>query len=565
MTTRIDHDLRKRAEAVLAQRTAGTRSAEADNTRMLHELQVHQIELEMQNEELRVARVDVEAGLKRYTDLYDFAPVGYLTLSPEGMLRELNLPAARLLGRERSRLVSNRLRSFVSEGTRAAFDAWLVDVFTAHGAQACEVILLRDAAPPVAVRLEARLSFDGQSGRAVVTDITAQRVLEKELRQAQKLEVIGRLAGGVAHDFNSILGAMLLNLDILRVPGGSPAESAAALVELDQLSKRAARLTEQLLLFSRRQVIRSQRIDLNAALSQVLPLLERLVGDHIICGFRAGASPLWVEGDVAVLEQVLLILSLNARDAMLDGGTLTFEASRVDLDLASVQANPKARIGPFVCLQVSDSGTGMGKEVLEHLFEPFFTTKDVGNSGLGLAAVEGAVAQHCGWVNVESRVGSGTTFRIYLPESGPPKSTPVLRPPDTAANGRGETLLVVDDEPALLTITARSLSRLGYRVLLAADARQALEVWEQQAQDIDLMLTDVRMPGGMSGKELAERLRAAKPSLKVILMSGYDSELARCGVQGEAEFVFLPKPFDLQALARCVRGCLDEVPLGRAR
>jgi PAS domain-containing protein len=223
----------------------GWKSA-AQTQRLLHELRVHQVELEMQNEELRVSRADVEVGLKRYTELYDFAPVGYVTLSPEGSLRELNLPAARLLGRERSRLVGGRLRSFVSPATLPAFDSWLANLFAQRETQTCDVVLLRDDRPPVSVRLEARLSFDGQSGRAVLTDISARKAIVEELGRVQKLELGDQLAF-VAHDFNGILSAVIENLAALQAEAESPAEDDAALHSLETLFKRGSSLCASLL------------------------------------------------------------------------------------------------------------------------------------------------------------------------------------------------------------------------------------------------------------------------------------------------------------------------------
>jgi signal transduction histidine kinase/ActR/RegA family two-component response regulator len=536
----------------------------AQTQRLLHELRVHQIELEMQNEELRVSRAEVEAGLKRFTDLYDFAPVGYLTLSPEGSIRELNLPAARVLGRERSRLVGGRLRSFVSQGTRLAFDSWLTNVFAHQDKCTCEVVLLRDNQPPLSVELEAKLSFDGQSGRAVVTDITSRKMLEEELRQAQKMEVIGQLAGGVAHDFNNILAAMTLNLGLLRVEVESPAqgesESESALHNLDELAKRASTLTSQLLLFGRRQVMQRQRLELNGALTHLLHMLERLLGEEISSSIQAAVPELWVDADLAMLEQAVMNLCLNARDAMPNGGTLTLETSLVTFDAASVRGEPKSRPGQFVCLRVSDTGCGMDADIMKHLFEPFFTTKELGKgTGLGLASVYGTVHQHQGWLNVESRPEHGTTFRLYLPRSPKPEVNPTPSRAAVATKGKGETILVVEDEPALLAIATRALSRLGYRVLPAVDGRQALALWECYANEIDLVLTDMRMPNGISGLALAERLRSTKASLKIIIMSGYSAEMATDGSASHVDFTYLAKPFELEKLATTVRRCLGEV------
>ena len=540
----------------------GWKSA-AQAQRLLHELRVHQIELEMQNEELRASRAEVETGLQRYTDLYDFAPIGYLTLSSEGAIRELNLPAARMLGRERSRLVGNRLRMFVAQGARIGFDSWLANVFQHQDKQTCELVLLRDALPPLGVEIEANVSSDGQTARAIVSDITARKALEEELRQAQKMQVVGQLAGGVAHDFNNILAAMILNLGLLRVPNAAQSETETALQQLDALAQRASSLTSQLLAFGRLQAMNPRRLELNGALTRLFEMLERLLGEEISCTFHIGAPELWVEADSAMLDQAVMNLCLNARDAMPNGGKLALEAGLVDFNAASVRADPKSRPGRFVYVQVSDTGSGMSADVLEHLFEPFFTTKDVGKgTGLGLASVYGTVQQHHGWLNVESRPGRGATFRFYLPEA-PHGDTAPAATREALTTTKNETILLVEDEPALLAVAKRALTRLGYHVLSAADGREALALWEQHASAVDLVLTDMRMPRGMNGLVLAEKLAASKPSLKIIIMSGYSTEMATNGAVGQIEFTYLAKPFELETLAATVRRCLDE-PSARA-
>ncbi|HEY5374712.1 MAG TPA: response regulator [Polyangiaceae bacterium] len=536
---------------------AGGWKSAAQSQRLLHELRVHQIELEMQNEELRVSRAEVESGLKRYTDLYDFAPVGYLTLSAEGTISELNLPAAGLLGRERSRVVGARLRTFIAQTSRAAFDAWLTRAFAGQGKQRCELSLLRDRLPPVHVEIEAALSDDGRVGRVVLVDISPRKALEEELRQAQKMEVVGQLAGGVAHDFNNILAAMMLNLGLLRAENLAPLEGQGALDNLDELAKRAASLTNQLLLFGRRQVPKPQEVELNATLRHLLKMLERLLGEDITCTFHAGTAELWLEADVTMLEQAVMNLCLNARDAMPNGGTLTVETSLREIDAANVSRDPKSRPGRFASLRVTDTGCGMAPGVLAHVFEPFFTTKEVGKgSGLGLSSVYGTVAQHKGWLNVESVLAYGSTFTLYLPLADRQGSYPAPSRPTTPPKGKGETILLVEDEPAVLQLSTRVLTRFGYKVLAAADARQAIALCEQHREEIDLLLTDMRMPGGMNGLALAEKLRARKPSLKVIIMSGYNSEMVTGSPAGSVDFTYLAKPFEIERLAETVRHCL---------
>jgi PAS domain S-box-containing protein len=553
-------ELRHRAEKRLKHRAtevAGPGSA-VETQRLVHELQVHQIELEMQNEELRESRAQVEAALERYTDLYDFAPVGYFTLSADGTIREVNLPGARLLGLERTRLIGGRFGTFVSKNTLPVFDAWLKEVFATQAKQVCAVSLVKEGLPPLAVEIEATLSADGREGRAVVVDITARKALEEQLRQAQKMEVIGQLAGGVAHDFNNILAAMLLNLEMMQMQHQLPTKIQSSLHDLETLATRAASLTRQLLLFSRRQAMRPEILEINAALPHLLKKLKRLLGEDITCLSLPSTRELWVEADAAMLDQAIMNLCLNASDAMPNGGTLTLETSLAEFNIDSAQIQPEARPGQFVCLRISDTGCGMNADVLKHLFEPFFTTKETGKgTGLGLASVYGIVHQHKGWVNVESVVGRGTSFRLYLPLSARAEETPRATSSLPPFKGLNETILLVEDEETLLVVSARALTLFGYRVLSATNAQEALNLWEQHRDAIDLMLTDMRMPQGVSGLELAEKLWKTKPSLKVIIMSGYSMERVQNSTMANDGYTFLAKPFDLKTLSETVRHCLD--------
>ncbi len=548
-------ELRFRAEKRLKKTPEGDGPSSAAQTqRLLHELQVHQIELEIQNEELQGSRARMEAALERATDLYDFAPVGYFALLVDGTIREVNLPGARLLGLERARLVGGRFASFVSEDTRSVFNVWLKEVFATQVKQTCEVALVKKERPSLIVEIEATLSPDGREGRAVVADITARKALEGQLRQAQKMEVVGQLAGGVAHDFNNILAAMVLKLEMLQIRQQLPIEAQASLHDMEILAKRAASLTQQLLLFSRQQAMHLEQLEINAALTSLLKMLERLLGEHITCQLLPSPE-LWIEADAAMLDQAVMNLCINARDAMPSGGTLTLETSLTEISCDNLPLHPDSRPGQFVCLRICDTGCGMNVDVLKHLFEPFFTTKEIGKgTGLGLASAYGIVHQHKGWMNVESAVGQGTSFRLYFPLSSRTEVTQVTsRMP--AIKGQNETILLVEDEEALLKITAGALTMFGYRVLSAANGQEALDLWEHHQDTINLVLTDMRMPKGISGLELAERLWLTKPSLKIIIMSGYSMEMTRNGV-GKGSYTFLAKPFDLKILSETIHLCL---------
>jgi signal transduction histidine kinase len=553
-------DLRRRAEQRLKDQAMEVTNlgSVAQTQRLVHELQVHQIELEMQNEELRESQAQVEAGLARYTDLYDFAPVGYFTLSVDGAIREVNLPGARLLGLERSRLIGGCFGMFVSKDTRPIFDAWLQEVFATQEKQICEVMLIGEGQPPLAVEIEATLSPDGREGRAVVMDITTRKALEEQLRQAQKMEVVGQLAGGIAHDFNNILAAMILKLELWQIQHELPAETQSSLRDLEALAKRAVSLTQQLLLFSRRQAMHPEQLEINIAVANLLKILERLLGEDITCRSLPSTQELWVEVDAAMLDQVVMNLCVNARDAMPKGGTLTLETSLAEFTAESAQTQPEGRPGQFVCLQISDTGCGMDADVLKHLFEPFFTTKEVGKgTGLGLASAYGIVHQHKGWMTVESGKDQGTAFRLYLPLSRKTETAQTATSRLPAPKGQKETILLVEDEAALLRMSTKALTLFGYQVVPAANGQEALDLWEQHRDAIDLVVTDMRMPKGISGLELAEKLLKSKPSLKVIIMSGYSMEIAQKSTEGAAGYTFLTKPFSLKILSQTIHRCLN--------
>jgi PAS domain S-box-containing protein len=390
------------------------------------------------------------------------------------------------------------------------------------------------------------------------TDITHRKSLETQLRQAQKLEVIGRLAGGIAHDFNNILQAMMLNLELLQLESRQPAEPRGPLDDLKELTERAATVTSQLLMFARQKAVQLRTVDLNAALNQLVSLLRRLLGEHIVITVEFGGPPLFVEADAGMLDQIIMNLCLNARDSMPDGGRLTLATELVEWSAETAARHSEARPGTFVCLGVSDTGCGMSAELLEHIFEPFFTTKEAGRgTGLGLAAVYGLVKQHLGFVQVDSALGKGSRFRLYLPWSAkvayPQRSQPESRPKASAT----QTVLLVEDEEMLRKVGVQMLQRQGYRVIGAADGPDALRLWELHHEAIDLLISDMVMPGGLTGLQLAEQLRARKPQLQVILASGYSEEIIKQSAKSPASIAFLAKPFRFKELLELVQELLE--------
>ncbi len=409
-----------------------------------------------------------------------------------------------------------------------------------------------------------RLTFDGRPAvLAMAIDVTernraaaALEKLEGQLRQSQKMEAIGQLAGGVAHDFNNLLGVIIGYSELLLrdLAAGSPA--ARRMTEIRNAADRAASLTTQLLAFSRRQVLQPRVLDLNSVVSEAREMLARVISENveIVTVLAPGLGR--VRADPGQIHQVILNFAVNARDAMPDGGTLTLETRNVVLDGGAAERHPGLAPGRYVALLVSDTGPGMPPEVLEHMFEPFFTTKEQGQgTGLGLATVYGVVTQSGGHVEVESAVGRGTTFKVYLPLADPDPYEAAA--PSAPPASPSETVLLVEDAEALREMVQEILEAEGYRVIAAEDAERALDVAAAHEGPIALVITDVVMPG-LSGPAAAERLKVLRPDIRVLFMSGYtDEAIGRQGVIGR-ETHFIQKPFSADALLRKVREVLDQ-------
>lgn len=392
--------------------------------------------------------------------------------------------------------------------------------------------------------------------------ITERKLLEEQLRQAQKLESIGQLAGGVAHDFNNILAAMMMRLSLLRENPELDAETRDSLEELMVEAQRAGSLTRQLLMFSRRSVLEIKVIDLHELIANLLKMLRRLIGENVSLRFESQARLPLVEADPGMIEQVLVNLAVNARDAMPKGGHLTIRLEPAQVGPEQIKGNPPVPPGAFFCLSVADDGCGMDSATLKRIFDPFFTTKEPGKgTGLGLATVYGIVAQHQGWVEVESKPGLGSLFKVFLPATTKLQPAPLDVQTGTPPLLRGhETILLVEDEVNVRRGVAQGLRRLGYQVLEADHGQTALQVWRQHAGQIDLLFSDMVMPEGLTGLDLAEKFRQEKPSLKVIISSGYSTEQvepAEPGKPAPAGLTCLRKPYQLETLSKIVRESLD--------
>jgi CheY-like chemotaxis protein len=382
--------------------------------------------------------------------------------------------------------------------------------------------------------------------------------MEEQFRQSQKMEAVGQLAGGVAHDFNNLLAVILINADL--AVGTSPSTSGVvrdAIADIKQAAEQGAALTRQLLAFGRRQLVAPRVLNLVEAITGTERLLRRLLGEDIELRVKVEPGLGAVLADPTQIEQIIMNLAINARDAMPQGGRLAIELSNVQLDEKYVATHGTVAPGAYVLLAVGDTGTGMDRETQARIFEPFFTTKEHGRgTGLGLATVYGIVKQCGGDIWVYSEPGAGTTFKVHLPRvaeaaARAPRATPV-----PAARGGSETILIVEDEDALRSLAQRALERQGYTVLTAPNGAVALELAESHRGSIELVISDVVMPG-MGGRPLVEELQRRSPGLRVLFTSGYTTdEVVRRGVM-TSETPFLPKPFGITELARKVREVLD--------
>ncbi len=441
--------------------------------------------------------------------------------------------------------------------SRAYREAFLAGTLESQGERE---LLLHDGRKVIFDVAESYVKTDGQPRLllSLFRDVTRQKRLEDQLRQSQKMEAIGQLAGGVAHDFNNILTVILGHASLL---ASSPldARSKTSATQIKQASERAAGLTRQLLAFGRKQIANTRSLDLNRVIGDMNEMLTRLLGEDITLQLRFSPGPAMVQADSSMLEQVIMNLSVNSRDAMPKGGSLAIGVSLCQIEAAPGRAPAESVPGRFVCLTHSDNGMGIPAENIPRIFEPFFTTKELGKgTGLGLATVYGIVKQHKGWVEVESDLGKGTTFRIYIPETQQKAdaSQPALAP-ERAPDG-SETILVVEDERDLRELITRTLIRHGYRVFQAVNGANALEIWKEYQNEINLLFTDVIMPGGLNGRELAELLLKDKPALRVIYSTGYSADALGKDFCLDPLRNYLPKPYLPDDLARLIRRRLDE-------
>jgi len=513
-------------------------------------------------------RKEAEGALRqaeaKYRAIFEDALVGIYQSTPQGRFLTVNPTLASICGYESP-------NQQIAETTDLAQD-WYVHsdrreefkrLITANGAVSnFEFEAYRKDGTKIWLLQNARAVRDTQGEvqfyEGTVHDITERKLLEEQLRQAQKMEAVGRLAGGVAHDFNNALSVINGYSELLQLALPTEVTLRKQAEEIQKAGQRAATLTRQLLTFSRKQTIQPVALDLNCVVTDIEKMLRRLIGEDIDLSIGRDNNLKRVKADRGQMEQVLMNLAVNARDAMPQGGKLSIETANAELDEIYVRQHPYAKAGQYVMLSVSDSGCGMDKETQSHIFEPFFTTKELGKgTGLGLSTVYGIVKQSEGCISVYSELAKGTTFKIFLPQAtnGSAKQTELTRTPMAFLSGK-ETILLVEDDDSLRELTRNCLQSRGYTVIEARDGKTALDLSRQHGGAFDLLLTDVIMPG-ISGAELAQNLAKLRPETKVLFMSGYPDDLiSHHGILNSGTML-LEKPFDLNSLLMKIRIVLD--------
>jgi PAS domain S-box-containing protein len=545
---------------MIARLHAAHEELRAANTLLEERVDARTAELRDEVRERTRAEAGLRASEQRFRAIFESAAIGIVLLDTEGVVRDANGALLGMLEMEAAAVVGRPFREVVTPGELHSFDSVLRTAEAGESSAFAE-LRLEGRRPRTAVCGFSPL-LDGVEPTAhllgVIEDVTEQRALEQQLLQAQKLEAVGRLAGGIAHDFNNLLTS-INGLSDLVTADLEPGPIRNDVQQIRAAGERAAQLTRQLLAFSRRQVLQPQRVDLNAIVREVAGMLYRVIAENIIVGVElTGANPT-LRADPGQVSQVLMNLAVNARDAMPTGGRLDIRTAVLEADHDTARRLELPGPGAYAQLTVVDTGCGMSEETRAHAFEPFFTTKPPGEgTGLGLATVYGIVKQSGGGIVIESEVGRGTSMRILLPvEPGDVAARP--EPEEGPGLAATATVLVVEDEVCVRRLVTRVLQREGLRVLEAENAAAALELSRTFGEPIELLVTDVIMPG-MSGPELSQALRRERPELRVILMSGYTPDAVRSQGLIAPDTAFVEKPMAPSRLVRAVRDALEGPP-----
>ncbi|MBN1576125.1 MAG: response regulator [Chitinispirillaceae bacterium] len=557
--------LRKRAEEWLKSqgKEAEEHKADLKTRRLYHELQVHQIELKMQNEELNRAKADLEAGLTRYTDLYDFSPVAYVTLDRDGIIRELNLTCSKLFGMERSRLKDRHFGQFIIDADRPGFKNMLTKAFSSRVHESFETQLAATDTAGAFIHLETIVAEDGAECRAALVDITERLKIEQELNNTQRLLSLGILAGGIAHDFNNLLSGMFGHIDLAveDLTGNDPASARGNLAKAGYAYDRAKALTRQLLTFSKEgePVCKPVAIEVLVRDSSHFALS----GSNVICQVD-GDDDLWsCCCDENQIAQVIENIVINARQAMPMGGTIAITLKNVTI--APGRPGKFHHTGDFVRISIEDCGIGIPRETLSRIFDPFFTTKSAGH-GLGLATAYSIINRHQGWIDVESEPDEGTIFHIFLPSLPDVATVEPCRIAAATHRGSGR-VLVMDDEECVREVLGKMLKKMGYTVVQTKNGDEALLLYgiaERSREPFALAILDLTITCGMGGRETCQKILKVNAGAVLIAASGYadDSVMVQPDRYGFTDRII--KPFRHGELAellnRITGNCQNSAP-----
>lgn len=541
--------LRDRAEAHWHEQQ-GTVPAHTDATttlRLVHELQVHQIELELQNAELQHTRQELETTLEKITELFDFAPMGYLTLESDGRIRDVNLTGASLLGVPRSALTNQHFSLFVSLTDRHAFASFLQQIFSSKSRVTCELTIEAKDKLPLEVELEAVAYESGRTCKVALTDLTEHNRAEADRLVLNKLTSAGILAGGIAHDFNNLLATIVLALDLAQPLVATDPEIAGCLLDAKKTALLARNLAQQLLTFSDGGSPIMQATDLPKLLRETVRLA--LSGSHVRSDFSL-AENLWgVTADDGQIGQVIRNIALNAREAMPNGGTISIRAENF---APTNHEAPALQPGDYVRISIADQGVGISPENLPRIFDPYFSTKQRGEQkgmGLGLTICHSIVKKHRGAIAVHSTPGTGTTVDLYLPGNTKPRRDERTAGSQTALHAY--KILVMDDEKFVLKVFGNALKRLGHTVELTEHGQKAVDAYthaKNQNTPFDVVLIDLTVGAGMDGRATIAALRQIDPDVKAIVMSGFPDDPMIKGYQRHGFQDAIVKPFDVEDL-----------------
>ena len=517
---------------------------------------LREAEQEKQEKRLLTALRQSEA---KYRQIVDTTEDGIWTIGSDGRTVFVNPKMARMLGRSPSEVYGREPLEFVVEADRETAERSLALHFQGQR-QLFEMRFVHSEGAEIWATVSTTPMMEKSryvGGLMMVTDVTEKKKLEFQFLQAQKMEAVGRLAGGVAHDFNNLLTAILAHCDFALFEIGEDHPSQRNILEIQESALRAAGLTRQLLAFSRKQVFQLRVLDPNMVIKNMESLLRRLIGEDLELNIRLEKEVGNIKADAGQLEQVLMNLAVNARDAMPDGGTLSITSTRVRVEPSKVGVHPDGKTGNFVVLTVSDTGCGMDPETATHVFEPFYTTKELGKgTGLGLSTVYEIMEQISGSIGLDTEVGRGTLFRLWFPKVESDEEGLEKEKVFTGPIRGEETILVVEDERSLQNIFSRALIQFGYTPIVAVDSEEALQISRELDRPVDLVVTDVVMPG-MSGVELARELGVRWPDTPILYISGYtESVISEKGILKEG-VQLLNKPFTPEELVRKIRQVLD--------